>query len=80
MAANPYAPAITVNDGVITYYDIDQRMRLLGALGAGGDLRELAVEQLTEDRLKLQAADELGIELPEGTVEAGLEEFATTAA
>ena len=24
-AANPYAPAITVNDGVITHYDIDQR-------------------------------------------------------
>jgi peptidyl-prolyl cis-trans isomerase SurA len=77
LAQNPYAPAITVNDGVITHYDIDQRMRLLGALGAGGDLRELAVEQLTEDRVKLQAADELGIELPEGAVEAGLDEFAT---
>ena len=70
---------MTVNDGVITYYDIDQRMLLLEALGAGGDLRELAVEQLTEDRVKVQAADELGIELPEGAVEAGLEEFATTA-
>ena len=67
-AANPYAPAITVNDGVITRYDIEQRMALLGALGAGGDLHELAVEQLTEDRVKLQAADELGIELPEGAV------------
>jgi peptidyl-prolyl cis-trans isomerase SurA len=75
-AANPYAPAITVNDGVITLYDIDQRMRLLGALGAGGDLRKLAVEQLTEDRVKLQAADELGIELPEGAIQAGLDEWA----
>jgi peptidyl-prolyl cis-trans isomerase SurA len=75
--ANPYAPAITVNDGVITRYDIEQRMRLLAALGAGGDLRELAVEQLTEDRVKLQAGKELGIELPEGAVEAGLDEFAT---
>ena len=28
--------------------------------------------------MKLQAADELGIELPEGAVEAGLDEFATT--
>ena len=32
-AANPYAPALTVNNGVITHYDIDQRMRLLDALG-----------------------------------------------
>lgn len=77
LAANPFAPAITVNDGVITFYDIDQRVLLLGALGAGGDLRELAVQQLTEDRLKLQAARELGIELPEGAVTGGLEEFAT---
>jgi peptidyl-prolyl cis-trans isomerase SurA len=76
-AGNPYAPAITVNDGVITHYDIDQRMRLLGALGAGGDLGELAVEQLTEDRVKLQAADELGIELPEGATQAGLDEWAS---
>ena len=76
-AANPYAPAITVNDGVITFYDIDQRMRLLGALGAGGDVRALAVKQLTEDRVKVQAAEGLGIELPEGAVTSGVDEFAT---
>ena len=34
-------------------------------------------QQLTEDRVKVQAADDLGIELPEGAIEAGLEEFAT---
>ena len=32
---------------------------LLDALGATGDLRELAVQQLTEDRVKVQAAEEL---------------------
>ena len=51
---------------------------LLDALGAAGDLRELAVTQLTEDRVKLQAGEALGIELPEDAVAAGLEEFATT--
>ena len=66
-----------VNDGVITHYDIDQRIRLLEALGANGDLRELAVQQLTEDRVKVQAAEEMEIELPEGAIEAGIEEFAT---
>ena len=76
-AQNPFEPALTVNTGVITRYDIDQRVRLLDALGASGDLRELAVEQLTEDRVKVQAARDLGIELPEGALDAGLEEFAT---
>lgn len=74
---NPYAPAFYVNQGVITRYDIDQRMRLIDALGAGGDLRELAVQQLTEDRLKKQAAEALEIELPEGAIDAGLGEFAS---
>jgi len=77
LAANPYEPALTVNDSVITHYDIDQRIKLLEALGASGDVQKLAVQQLTEDRVKVQAAHELQIELPEGAIEAGLEEFAS---
>jgi peptidyl-prolyl cis-trans isomerase SurA len=77
-AANPYAPAITVNNGVITNYDIDQRMKLLEALGANGDLRKIAVQQLTEDRVKTQAAEDLDIELPDGAIEGGIDEFATS--
>ncbi len=76
-AANPYAAAITVNNGVITFYDIDQRMKLLEALGANGDLRKLAVQQLTEDRVKKQAGKDMDIELPDGAVEGGIDEFAT---
>lgn len=76
-AANPYAPAFTVNSSVVTVYDIDQRVKLLDALGATGDIHKLAVQQLTEDRVKLQAAKGLGITLPEGAVQSGLEEFAT---
>lgn len=75
-AQNPYSPAITVNNSAITYYDIEQRMRLLDALGARGDVRATAIEQLTEDRLKVQAAEGLGIELPEGAIAAGIAEFA----
>jgi peptidyl-prolyl cis-trans isomerase SurA len=76
-AQNPYSPAITVNNSAITFYDIEQRVRLLDALGARDDLRATAIEQLTEDRLKVQAAEALGIELPEGAIEAGIEEFAS---
>ena len=77
-AANPFEPALTVNTGVITRYDIDQRVKLLSALGATDDLDKLAVKQLTEDRVKVQAARELQIELPEGAIDAGIEEFATS--
>ncbi|MFT3972857.1 MAG: peptidylprolyl isomerase [Amaricoccus sp.] len=76
-AANPYAPAFTVNSSVVTEYDIDQRMKLLDALGANGDLRKTAIQQLTEDRVKLQAAKAIGITLPEGAIQSGIEEFAT---
>jgi peptidyl-prolyl cis-trans isomerase SurA len=77
-AANPYAPVRTINGDVITDYDIDQRMSLLDALGAEGDLRGLALEQLTEDRLKLQAGEQIGFELPEDAVLGGIEEFAAS--
>jgi peptidyl-prolyl cis-trans isomerase SurA len=75
-AQNPFAPALTVNESVVTNYDIEQRINFLDALGAAGDLRRLAVEQLVEDRVRVQAAVELGIALPEGAIEAGIEEFA----
>jgi peptidyl-prolyl cis-trans isomerase SurA len=77
-AQNPFSPALTVNSGVITHYDVTQRMRLLEALGATGDLRALATEQLIEDRIKVQAAADLGLELPPGALEAGLDEFASS--
>lgn len=75
-AQNPYSAALTVNNSVVTHYDIAQRTRLLEALGARGDVRATALEQLTEDRLRLEAAAALGIELPEGAITAGIEEFA----
>ncbi|MFO1143421.1 MAG: peptidylprolyl isomerase [Amaricoccus sp.] len=78
LAANVFEPALTVNTGVITHYDIEQRMKLLSALGATGDLQKLAIQQLTEDRIKVQAARELKIELPEGALDSGLDEFASS--
>lgn len=75
-AQNPFEAAILVNNSVVTVYDIEQRAALLNALGARGDLRKQAIDQLTEDRLKIQAARAMEIELPEGAIYAGIEEFA----
>jgi peptidyl-prolyl cis-trans isomerase SurA len=75
-AQNPYSAAYVVNEKAITYWDIEQRIKLLEALGARGGVRELAIEQLTNERLQIYAAELLDLELPEEAVEQGIEEFA----
>ncbi|MEM9047864.1 MAG: peptidylprolyl isomerase [Pseudomonadota bacterium] len=72
-----YAPAIVVNDALITEFDIQQRVRLIGVLGAPAtDARRTAIEMLIEDRLRAQAAREAGVALTDEQIEAALEEFA----
>ena len=83
--AGPYSVVRMVNNTPITQYELDQRMKLLRVLGArDSDLRGLAMERLTEDRLKLQAATALGMSLQEDALEESVNEFAaqrqTTAA
>ncbi|MGM0742986.1 MAG: peptidylprolyl isomerase [Pseudomonadota bacterium] len=73
---NLFTPVIKVNDQAITRYEIQQRARMLTLFRAPGNPRELAREQLIEERLKLDAARASGIELEEEEIQAGLEEFA----
>lgn len=75
-AQSQFDPVITVNDLAITRYELDQRARMLGVFRAPGDPQTLAREQLIEDRLKVDAANAVGFQLPEGQVEVGMEEFA----
>jgi len=79
-AQTPFQPVATVNDDVITAFDIDQRMRILAASGAPvGDtqqLRNLALDQLIADRLRLQAGERNGLEPSDEIVAAGLAELA----
>lgn len=76
----PFAPVAVVNGSPITGFDLQQRVRLLqvvaGAEGAPADLQRAALEQLVEDRLKLQAALQRGFEPTEEMLAAGLESFA----
>lgn len=73
---NPFAAAIRVNDRAITNFEIAQRKLFLGALRQPGNVDELAVEQLIDDRIKLDAAATLGISLAPDDLEAGMAEFA----
>lgn len=76
-AQNPYAVKRIVDTSIITNYDVSQRVRLLRAFGfRGTDPEELAIRQLTEDRLKFEAAERNGVALSEDGYDIGLQEFA----
>ena len=75
-AQNMFAPAVTINDTVITNYELRQRETLLTALRTPGDIQELALERLINERLQLAAAKRAGISITPDQVEAGIAEFA----
>ncbi|MDU8910502.1 peptidylprolyl isomerase [Aestuariicoccus sp. MJ-SS9] len=71
-----FSPAIKVNERVITTFEIEQRARMLEVLNAPGDPREVAREQLIDDRLRIQAAQDAGIVPSDQEVLDGMDEFA----
>jgi len=73
---SPFAPAIIVNDQTITWFDLEQRERFVDALGTPGDVAKEAEKGLVQDALRIQAARDLGIEIDDETLKAGMEEFA----
>ncbi len=79
LAQSPFSPVVYVNDAAVTRYEVDQRMRFLQLIGAPEADAAAAEQALIDDRLRVQAAREIGVEItPEG-LQAGLEEFAARA-
>ena len=79
MAQSPFSPAVTINDHVVTHYEIEQRARLLEVLNAPGDLRQQARETLIDERLQQMAGARSGLTATPEEVEAGMAEFASRA-
>ncbi|MEJ8573367.1 SurA N-terminal domain-containing protein [Microbaculum marinum] len=55
---------ILVNDDPITEYDISQRSKLITATSggaAGGNVRQRAIDELIDEKLKLQEANRMGV-------------------
>jgi peptidyl-prolyl cis-trans isomerase SurA len=67
---------LSVNDRVITQYELEQRQLFLQILQQQGDLPQLARTSLIEDRLRLFAAEAVGLTIAPDQVLAGMEEFA----
>lgn len=78
-AQSKFAPAVMVNDRVVTNFEVEQRIKLLQLLRQPGDLEEAALNGLIDDRLRLQVAGQLGISVPEEDIEAGMAEFVSRA-
>ena len=76
-AANPYSAAYSVNDSIITHFDISERVKLLRALGVPSrNIQQDAIDQLIEDRLKIRAAGTYGIAINEDSLDRGLASLA----
>lgn len=78
-AQGQFSPEVQVGKSIVTRYQIDQRAQFLTLLGAPGDTRDLAREQLINEALQLKAARDAGIEVSPEAIEAGLTEFAARA-
>lgn len=79
LAQNLFEPVLYINDKAITRYEVDQRMRFMQLLGASGTDAAAAQEALVQDRLRVSAADQLGIAATDEGVQNGLDEFASRA-
>lgn len=75
-AQNLFAPVARVNEGVITTYELNQRIAFLTLLRATGDVRKMAMEQLVQERLQAGVAEQMGITLSEAKLREGMSEFA----
>lgn len=76
VAQNLFAPVITVNDQVITQYELTQRQKMLAALGVRGNLAEEARKGLIGDRLKVKAAADAGVTATNEQLDQAIAEFA----
>lgn len=74
-----FSPAITVNQDVITYFELEQREAFLRALRYPGDPVKVAREGLIADRLKRQATRVVDLVASEEAVRDAMTEFASRA-
>lgn len=75
-AAAQFGPAITVNDEVISEFEVSQRIIMLRAFRTPGNLETLAREQLIEDRLKLAELRRAGLSITDEGLRSAMADFA----
>jgi peptidyl-prolyl cis-trans isomerase SurA len=79
-AQRVHRAVVTVNNDVITQYDVNQRSRLVALTSgqkAGGNARSKALELLIDETLMKQEANRLNVSVPAEAVEKQIGEFAS---
>jgi len=71
-----FSPVVSVNDSAVTYWELDQRIKMLEIFRQPGDIATVALEQLVEDRLKSIALNRAGLRLTDEGIETAMAEFA----
>ncbi|WP_187393727.1 peptidylprolyl isomerase [Oceaniovalibus sp. ACAM 378] len=79
MAQNLFAPAVQVNERVITHYERDQRVRMIQLFRSPGVPEVEAMKALINERLQLEEAQRAGISVTTDEVAEGMGEFASRA-
>lgn len=75
VSQNLFEPVATVDDYVVTQFELQQRILLLEALRIPGDHEKDAIDALIEERLQLAEADRSGVYLDDETIIDGMLEF-----
>ncbi len=71
-----FAPAIRVNQDIVTWYELEQRQQFLELLGVPGSDEADVRQALIDDRLRKQAMRDAGIQAAPEDVQNGIDEFA----
>lgn len=75
-AQSALQPVISVNDSVITAFELDQRRKLLEVFRTPGDLDKAAREGLIDDRLKQAEMRRAGLTLTDESLQSAMSDFA----
>lgn len=71
-----FTPRLYVNNSAITQYELDQRMRFMAALGAGGDVERQAMDALIDDRIYQIAGKAAKVTVTDAQITQGITDFA----
>ena len=79
LAQNLFAPVATVNESVVTEFEVSQRQTMLEVFRAPDSSRETVIDDLIDERLQLDAAQSQGLVVTEQEIVDGMAEFAARA-
>lgn len=77
LAQGLFSPAIKVNQGIITRYELEQRALMMEVLRIPGDPQKDSREALIDEQLRRQLIDQAGFSVAPEDVQLGVDEFAS---